>query len=874
MRPSLIVFVVVAALGAQPQTAWPPLPPKRSGIDASLELPRTAEFPARDEGIWALQRDGLRAKVAARRLAYAPDRADTLDLLLQEKRIDDAFRVLRRILDTRPDQIAPAFDAVSSGTLGILDDASHGYAEVLREFVAHAKSQQRAMPREQAAQTARHLLSLDHALSRQAPYKWPQSLATFASDYSDTEEGVMAQVDVLMYSRNSIGPQEFDRVDEFIQAHPGTTAAAKALYLKGFHLGVNSSSLAEGGDPTHRFFRVLKIAEELESGKYPASQWVSDTPLLVFRSSMYRLTFAPGNLDRVLKTQEEYVKAHLFIEDHEPVSNTVKYFITNDMAKLFALKGDAIAGVEGVLSRLAQSPGRSDAVQYLRAEFYLRPPDDTPEEQRQSLRTRAQRTLESLYASATGFYKRKALATLAALHFDAGRYANARRLYQQYVDAYPGSAYAWVAALRIGQCDESMNNPTRAVDAFRKAAAQDDSNPLARVLGHAYAARASEAAGDFRQALVDYESALAAWDDDYGLKFSLYSMWRASPAGPSSFVDGAEVAKHALPTRISQLQRATSMAGGTVVERGRWLLMHSRWDDALAALSPLLQPSSHAAFEVEARYLSHQARLQRALDATDLDTAGSDNAKALEELEALSREPFDFAVGAAKIALASLMSVGRATGDASAWMSDALIAWHAADRQETPAAPRGALERDAVEVRNAVFLPKGGGIFDNSRWDASLSGAKSARFLVVDPDLEVQLSDGKRIRVTAWDRFPGLHNMLFLTDERRILLERIMTKVGGTKKRTPGAIMETPNQPVGPSLDVLALWQKFFAAQPGHWGGWVFETYPIIVRIEFIDAGRTRAAVPVVIGYSGATVQMEKKDGVWSATALTNFWVT
>ena len=61
---------------------------------------------------------------------------------------------------------------------------------------------------------------------------------------------------------------------------------------------------------------------------------------------------------------------------------------------------------------------------------------------------------------------------------------------------------------------------------------------------------------------------------------------------------------------------------------------------------------------------------------------------------------------------------------------------------------------------------------------------------------------------------------------------------------------------------------------PGHWGGWVFHTYPIITRIEFIDAGRTRAAVSVTVGYSGATVQMEKRDGRWIAKELTNFWIT
>jgi hypothetical protein len=62
--------------------------------------------------------------------------------------------------------------------------------------------------------------------------------------------------------------------------------------------------------------------------------------------------------------------------------------------------------------------------------------------------------------------------------------------------------------------------------------------------------------------------------------------------------------------------------------------------------------------------------------------------------------------------------------------------------------------------------------------------------------------------------------------------------------------------------------------QPGHWGGWVVEAYPIINEIEFINAARTRAAVKVTVGYAGATVQMRKENGIWVALELTNQWVT
>jgi hypothetical protein len=86
--------------------------------------------------------------------------------------------------------------------------------------------------------------------------------------------------------------------------------------------------------------------------------------------------------------------------------------------------------------------------------------------------------------------------------------------------------------------------------------------------------------------------------------------------------------------------------------------------------------------------------------------------------------------------------------------------------------------------------------------------------------------------------------------------------------------METPNQPVGDSMQLLRLWTKFFDARPGHWGGWEIETYPVITEIEFTNAERTKASARVTVGYSGATVELEKEGGTWIAKRLANQWVT
>ena len=56
------------------------------------------------------------------------------------------------------------------------------------------------------------------------------------------------------------------------------------------------------------------------------------------------------------------------------------------------------------------------------------------------------------------FIRRKALATLASLYFSERDYPHARDNFKKYLAAYPDSAWAWVAALRIGQSDEALGD--------------------------------------------------------------------------------------------------------------------------------------------------------------------------------------------------------------------------------------------------------------------------------------------------------------------------------------------------------------------------------------------------------------------------------
>jgi hypothetical protein len=114
---------------------------------------------------------------------------------------------------------------------------------------------------------------------------------------------------------------------------------------------------------------------------------------------------------------------------------------------------------------------------------------------------------------------------------------------------------------------------------------------------------------------------------------------------------------------------------------------------------------------------------------------------------------------------------------------------------------------------------------------------------------------------------------IFLGADEQQGLARILARLGGTRVGVPQSIMIV-NAPVGGSMEILALWKKFFPSRPGHWFGWEFTTYPQVTEVGFLDAARTRAVAKVTIGYSGATVLLEKRAGRWIPTDLRDFWIT
>jgi hypothetical protein len=220
------------------------------------------------------------------------------------------------------------------------------------------------------------------------------------------------------------------------------------------------------------------------------------------------------------------------------------------------------------------------------------------------------------------------------------------------------------------------------------------------------------------------------------------------------------------------------------------------------------------------------------------------------------------------------MYLNSADEHAKLTMTSTLDAWRDSQKALRSATPASPLVAEVIAIRNVIFRPAGSfDLLARASWNA-YKVPSTVAYAVVNPHVSVNTADGKTIRLTVYQDFPESTKAIFWTTEEIAFASRLIITLGGTKTRSQRFIMETPNQPVGAAIDVMTFWNSFFHTRQGHWGGWEVETYPVIRSITFLDEARTRAAVPIIVGYSGATVLMEKRDGAWVAVRLVNQWVT
>jgi tetratricopeptide (TPR) repeat protein len=839
------------------------------------------EYPQFDQRVATLARRGSEARRAEEQLRLAPAAAATIELLAGQDRIEDALQCLRQAVRSDLPTVLAALTVVGERFFVFTRDQSRGYPDTIRQIVEPLRARIATLSREDGARLAWALVSIDNQIQRGGSAGWADRVGTFVRQYDGTEAALLAQVSLISSGNGPL----LDRIavlDRFWKDHPGSAAGARALFEKGFQLHVNvpiTGVERRGSDPTERLLQVTEIVKELESGRYPKGEWVTKAASLVsgfFVSQQPPPAYAPGNIERSISLYQDFVRTHFDANGpDDAIDSSVGYVITSRIGDLAERLDGRVAGVERTLADLEAHGADARAIELFRAQFWSRQATG-PQPGGAARLAKARDALAALAAANAGYPSRKALATLASLEFYHRDYTRALPVYQKYVATYPASPWAWVAALRIGQCQEAVGDWRQAGESYQKVATAYASEPLARVLGRANAARASDAQGRFVESLSQYRQALGAWDPVYGSDYNPAATQAPIPApatGPA--IDWMRVTREGLTDRVAALERDAAIPGGLLLARGRWQLDAQQHAAARDTLVQFLKEFPASASAGEARGLVHRAQLELALELAAVEGPKRDDGAAMKALEALGAEPFDREVATARIATSALLLKQGATTEAGALMKATLDAWIAMQRPLAARAPAFPIDADVAAIRQVVFRPTGDlALIKDPGWNAFTFPPALPPVVITRADVPVKTADGSTNRHVIYQRFAGLDQVLLLTSDELTLIGRLISTIGGTRRREPAQIMETPNQPVGASVDIVTFWNRFFPARAGHWGGWVLETYPIITQIEFVNPERTKANANVTIGYSGATVVLEKVEGIWKAIRLTNQWIT
>lgn len=867
LRVPAVWFAVLLAASASPAVVYSQPPPLEPGAD----------FPREDQSVWLVVERGLKDRAADIQIGKAPESPDTVALLLDAYRPGDALAVLRRIVERRPERMGAAFKAASTNPQRF-NDEGRGYVSELRDVVLRARLQLRRLPREQAAEAAMYLPFIDFPVQGRTPVPWDDQLRALLADYGGTQAALMAELTLLDRGRDIRA--RIAALEAFARRHAGTAIGAKALYTAATNIASNipiTGAEPRGADPTERFLRVAALVRELQSGAYPDCEWVRRAPHLVIGFFASEPRYARENVSRVVAVFREFLLKELRRSGGEPVGEWAGYLITSRLRGIFGAGGDEpVAQTDRFLLDLETAVPEPAAVRYVRGLWYRQLADAEKDVgAREEWQRKSEATLLDLGRAGSGLYNRKALASLASIEFKERNWRVAVERYREYLSRFPRSEWAWVAALRMGQCEQLLGKWVEARRAYESVISARTALPPALVLGYTFAGRASEALAEFQRARTAYQRAERAWDErfvaPYFGTYQFYArlndeLWNG--CDPRSKPD---VSKDWLRGRLTQLKRSFRLPGGALLERGRFLVTEGVWREAIAPLDEFVRLYSDSIHAAEARELLTRARLEVALLQAGPEATEEDRRTALAALASLAAEPYGFSVFAARVAHATLLSnIGMSSG-AAELMTGALAQWHEHGTRVFASHSATLLETDVMDIRDAVFHP-------NADWPRQQfrhlgSSDSPPRFFIATPDVRVKLHDDSDVRVQAALRLSRRPGGLLLNEEQIAVLERILTGLGGTKRRAPQSIMETPNQPIGGVEQIQKFWNRFFTMGPGHWGGWILQTFPIVTEVTFIDAARTRGAARIRTGYQGSTQLLTKVDGTWKVTGTSGHWI-
>ena len=763
---------------------------------------------------------------------------------------DEALESVHEAVTAHPEAAAKVLRAFLRSERSFIARPGHDYRPAVRAISEAARAGLRELPLEQAGE-------LDYELRRVG--RWlaqtraglslspgPNELRDLQRRYPGTPTALRAELELITRERRVPAESQMLRVDGFVAAHPGTCAAARALVAK---VQVLLPPARTPHDAVERTLAALGTVERLESPPYPdcLDHAEVDVVRLVAGSLWYGpAPYAPEDARRLLQAFRPFVGEHL--GDTTASAADLHWLVLDGMGKVCEASGDSFECLDGFLAGLRSSAADPGEVDYLRAMIGVDLKRGPRRGAGPDFPQRAADRLDRLAAAGMGLYSRKALATLALMEQLHGRLPAAREHYSAYAAALPQSPFAWIAALRAGDCAAGLKDWPGAIAAYRVAAAMPAVPPPGRKRAHEGAAEALEEASRPRDALAELEAAIDA----------------SGPAGASPAERGY------LEAKAARLRRSLASADGETLEQARDRVGQGEPEEAARLLDGFAEKYPVSQFKEEARRLELKARLFAALAKLDVEAQG-DRDEGLAGLKRLADGPYDFAATAAKIALALIQEEAGNEAGAERAMRAALEEWRERQPLREPATE---LERDVASIRDAVVRPNGDGLYEGTRWNAFRWEGAERPYVVVDPEVRVRFADGRTERLTLRQRYARLDRVLFLDKEQSGLLVSVIFRLGGRKTRKPAAIMETPNQPVGGARRIISFLDRFFATRPGHWSGVELFTYPVVTEIEFLDEARTTARAAVTVGYSGGDVVVGKGFPGWWVTEVVRTWVT
>jgi tetratricopeptide (TPR) repeat protein len=813
----------------------------------------SAEFPPIGVS-YSSMRPALLADYMARQLREMPNALETFETAVLMERADLAADALGRIIRDRPEDAAWAFDVLARRNIfrynvGIPDVARPGVENPLPALIAEGRRQLTRLTAAAAARLELALIYVEPETSSPAPNtRRADALRALIATYPGTDAALEAEVDLLMSTTSRA--MWIQPLDEFAKQHPDTTAAAKALSEKAFQIARNLNSGIRdvnlgNPDPTDAYLDVLGIVTDLRSGRYPASPWVARAPYLGIELSPRSAQFTPGNVERLLAGYIDFVKAHFTLPANSQMAEGVNSVVTRQIFDLFERSGEGIAGVERTLTELEGF----DALRarYLRGAFYVSRLADATTATRPALLQKAIDALSELARGGSGLYSRRALATLASVHYEEGNLTAARAAFTDYLAANPDTPWSWVAAIRIGQCHQLLGDLDQAIAAFRAAAARYASIPLARELGHAFAGRASEAASRFEEAAVEYQQALERWGDlRRAARMETYA--RAGQSG-WTFVD---VQGLFLKTRLDQIRAALATTEGVQLERARWLAASNDRVGALAALDAFGRAYPKSTLAPDARKLLRRTHLDLALEQAGPANAPRDEAGAVAALTAVDDQPWDEVAGVTQIVAATLTFRRGLRDQADAMIVAAIRDWQNNQTISPPTLPIPIAD-DVAAIRGRIFALEG----QNAWWSSSVAARRSPDAVIVfNPHITVQLFEAVPTRETVYPA-SAPKSALFMSSDAMELLVGALNRLGESLPERPSS-PRVPREMGDFVSDHLPAEMGMLCCQFTS-----FASVPNVQGVTFTNAERTRATAAIRTYSSGGVLLFEKTGNNW-----------